>query len=377
MCLVVQGGNQLNSRNLFGTVIFALFVLAMGSAAALGQDDAAADRLVAGDGEDSPPSSCAGSCDVGCCPSCCPRWTASADFIILDRIGGGNQPLVVRVPHPGPPTAPGVEALNSSEFQQGFSGGPKLDLIRHGDSGYDLELSYFQIDGWSSDRSIGPDKPEDWLVMSAPGFLQTNQRLAIQSMDWDYATKLYNAELNVQWNPCDRVTMLAGFRWVNLSESLVGTLNPTTFPSEQSYWNFWNGTTTNNLYGFQIGADGKLWQRGRLSIGALVKAGIFDNNAEETTEISVIFKQQRTASATTNAAAFVGEAGLQCKYQLTNGLLLRAGYEAIWLQGVALAPQQVMENSVNARTITVQSLGVNCDSGVFYHGATAGLEYSF
>jgi hypothetical protein len=24
-----------------------------------------------------------------------------------------------------------------------------------------------------------------------------------------------------------------------------------------------------------------------------------------------------------------------------------------------------------------QALGVNCDSGVFYHGATAGLEYSF
>jgi hypothetical protein len=25
----------------------------------------------------------------------------------------------------------------------------------------------------------------------------------------------------------------------------------------------------------------------------------------------------------------------------------------------------------------VQALGVNCGSGVFYHGATAGLEYSF
>jgi len=25
----------------------------------------------------------------------------------------------------------------------------------------------------------------------------------------------------------------------------------------------------------------------------------------------------------------------------------------------------------------VQALGVNCSSGIFYHGATAGLEYSF
>ena len=102
---------------------------------------------------------------------------------------------------------------------------------------------------------------------------------------------------------------------------------------------FWNNTTTNNLYGFQIGADGKLLERGRFSIDGLVKAGIFDNNAEESTEISDA-KQQRPASASTNHAAFVGETGLQCQYQVTKGLLLKAGYEVIWLQGVALAPDR-------------------------------------
>ena len=45
-------------------------------------------------------------------------------------------------------------------------------------------------------------------------------------MAWDYASRLYNAELNVRWNPCARITMLAGFRWVNLSEDLQGTLPP-------------------------------------------------------------------------------------------------------------------------------------------------------
>jgi hypothetical protein len=216
--------------------------------------------------------------------------------------------------------------------------------------------------------------------MKAPGgFTQTNQapQLAKQAMVWDYATKLYNAELNVRWNPCCRVTMLAGFRWINLGENLMGTLNPTTFPSEQSYWYFWNTTTTNNLYGFQIGADGKLFERGRFSIDVLGKAGIFDNNAEQTTEVSVIAKQMRSGSTSTNHAAFVGETGLQCKYQVGRSLLLRAGYEAIWLQGVALAPGQVQETYVTVSPIGVQALGVNCNSGVFYHGATAGLEYSF
>ena len=168
--------------------------------------------------------------------------------------------------------------------------------------------------------------------------------------------------------------MLAGFRWINLSEKLVGALEPPTVRTEPP---FWNGTTTNNLYGFQIGADGKIFERGRFSIGVLAKAGIFDNNAEQTTAVSVIAKQVRSGSASTNHAAFVGETGLQCKYQVTERLLLRAGYEAIWLQGVALAPGQIQETCCVVAPMSVQALGVNCNSAVFYHGATAGLEYSF
>ena len=56
-------------------------------------------------------------------------------------------------------STPGVEALNANDFQQGFAGGPRLGLIRHGDSGYDFELTYFQIDGWSSVRTVGPYDP--------------------------------------------------------------------------------------------------------------------------------------------------------------------------------------------------------------------------
>ena len=70
--------------------------------------------------------------------------------------------------------------LNATDLHQGFSGGPQLDLIHHGDDGTDLEVSYFQIDGWNDAKSIGPiigpDGHPDWLVMRAPGdFLQTQE----------------------------------------------------------------------------------------------------------------------------------------------------------------------------------------------------------
>jgi hypothetical protein len=388
----------MKSCNLFGTVVCAILALATASAAALGQDAPTVHHFLVSYVDDSPPSFSqtttgqslsAGSCDVGDCQSyCSPRWTAAADCIILDRIGGGNRTLVETVPRTVKAidlfTTPGTAVLNSSDLQQGFAAGPSVDLIRHGDSGYDLELSFFQIGGWNNDRIYAPD-PADWLVMRAPGtwlagktpWIQTNQ-FTTQAMAWDYDSQLYNAELNMQWHPACQVTMLAGFRWVNLGEKLVGNLDPPLpqFPNEPP---FWTGTTTNNLFGLQIGADGKIFQRGRFSIDSLVKTGLYDNDAEATTGVSVIHKSVFTGSDSTNRAAFVGETGLQCKYQLSKGLLLRAGYEAIWLEGVALAPGQIQDSYTTTgwRTSTVQVLGVNCDSGVFYHGATAGVEYSF
>ena len=187
MWRIVPGGKQVNSRKLFAAVICAIFALPPICAVALGQNDPTADGWLTGDGKDSPPSfsettadqsQCAGCCDAGFGQSCCcPRWTASADFIILDRIGSVNQTLVERVPLKDDPfKTTGTEALNSNDFQQGFCGGPRLDLIRHGDNGYDVELLYFQIDGWSSFRGVGPDHPTDWLVMRAPGgFVQLNE----------------------------------------------------------------------------------------------------------------------------------------------------------------------------------------------------------
>ncbi len=323
------------------------------------------------DGEGSPPSFSQAPVDQS--QGAPPRWTISAEAIILNRIGNANRTLVERVPAtvplPNLATAPGTEALNSNDFRQGLSPGPRIGVIRHGDSGYDLEVLYFQTAGWSTTRSVGPDNPPDWLVMRAPGgFLQTQDH-SYQAMAWEYDTNLYNAEFNVRWNLYSRLTLLGGFRWVNLSENLRGSLIPSErFPP------FWNTTTTNNLFGLQIGADGKIWERGGFSINGLIKAGAYLNNTEESTGVS-IFKIVRPSTATTNQASFVGEIGLQCKYQLNQRLALKAGYEALWLEGVALAPGQIQQTYTTAPDI-VHSLGVK-GSGVFFHGATAGLECSF
>ena len=101
---------------------------------------------------------------------------------------------------------------------------------------------------------------------------------------------------------------------------------------------------------------------GRFSLGGLIKAGIFDNNAEQSTGVS-IEKVVYPSQATTNHAAFVSEAGLQLKYQVIEGLALKVGYEALWLDGVALAPGQIQETSSSTAVdgaCTWRQLRVRC-----------------
>ncbi len=376
-------------RQLSRTALCAISVLLTSSAVALGQNDPTADRLLTGNGENSPalsattadPRQDAGGEAVNLSPSSVsPRWTASGEFMIWDRIGTVSETLVSTYarrpsPIPIPPliVGQGTDRLYSDDLTQGFAGGPKVGLTYHADNGYEWEVSFFEIDGWNNAQSVASGKDLTPVFVAPGNFVQTTDH-AIQDMGWEYATRLYNAEINLRWDLCSRVTMLAGFRWVNLWEELQGTIEPSHRKSP-----FWDTTTRNNLDGIQIGEDWKIFNRGPFSLDGLVKAGIFDNNADETTGVS-IYRTVYWESASNNQLAFLGEIGLQCKYQATQRLLLKIGYEAMCLQGVALAPGQIPETSSHGKPVTdvyVRALGIDSGSGVFYHGATAGLEYAF
>ncbi len=339
------------SHKALGLILCSFLVLATSSAVASDNDDPEALRLFSSDTEDSesvPPGPAitqsksaeySGHGDLDCCRSrCCPRWTATADFIILDRIGNKSQTIL------GPltddeigPVDARADRLNSNDFAFGFAAGPRLSLIRQTQC-YDYEVLYFGIDGWSDTRFIPqPLNPASPLL-------------------FDWSSKLYNVELNMRWNPCCQVTMLAGFRWAELREDFVGgrVLDSEFLPTGDV-------KTNNDLYGFQVGADARLWECGCFSVNGLGKAGIYGNHAAQTSAFA-----EDVFRASTNHTAFIGELGLQARYQVTRRLALRAGYELLWLDGVAIAPAQ-LDNII----------GIDSNATVFYHGATAGLEFSF
>jgi hypothetical protein len=321
---------------------------------------------------------------------------------VLTRTGGVDQTLVGRVPGDTQWTAtnvPGVEALNSNQLS-GVSAGPKISLIYHGDSGISVEFSYFNIFDQRSTKTIGPTSPADWLVMQAPGTFWQTQDFAYQGMSWASKTNLFSAEANGRLDLSGKVTALAGFRWLQLNDTLQGTLTPpdqmepdwkpncipigpnsckiseigTGSTPAGTYSPFWTTTTTNNLYGIQIGVNAKMLDYGRFSVDGQIKAGLFDNHATQSTVVSMrklLFPSQ----ATTDHAAFVGEAGLNLKYRVSEGLAVKIGYKALWFAGVALAPGQIQETLTTPSSVT--ALGVNSASHALFQGATAGLEYSF
>jgi hypothetical protein len=95
-------------------------------------------------------------------------------------------------------------------------------------------------------------------------------------------------------------------------------------------------------------------------------------------------KELYPARATASGAAFVGEADLNATYQLGRGFALKAGYEAMWLDGLALAPGQISETyttspspSSPSTPISAIALGVNHHGAALFQGVTFGLAYSF
>ena len=214
----------------------------------------------------------------------------------MQRTAGTSRTLVERVPGTVPFnatfTTSGPEAFNSNQLHQGFAAGPKVSLTYRYDAGWSVEASYFNTSTASASNTTGPDNPADWLVMRAPGAFWQTQDFAYQGMSWTSSSNLYSAEINARRVLSRRVTVLAGVRWVQFNDRLVGTLTPAdqTAPTWKQtcptcdifhitaggtagdYPPFWTTSTTNNLYGLQIGAEGTLIEFDRLSLIGLLKA---------------------------------------------------------------------------------------------------------
>lgn len=343
--------------------------------------------------------------DNWCCPSwnccrpfcadpCC-SFYAQVQALFLQRVSGfSNQPIVVN-------SFPGASStfMSTSDLNSNFTPGVQATVGMPLGGGGAVEFDYFSL--FPANSSAVAVKTDPGAVFTFPGDVGGNVFLNMDRVQADYSSWINSFGVNFLCcsSCCDvccndygccqtgdgccqtqtgdqsgyaatgrqSFSWFGGFRYLNVGEKL-NIAGQGVVPGETGSYNI---RTSNNLYGVQLGARVRQTQ-GRFGWDATGQAGIFGNDAQQSQTVqdfppgSVL----RNVSSSQGGVAFVGQGNLSGLYALTNVWNLRAGYNVIWIEGLALAPDQLNFNFATAGS----GSQVNNNGGLFLHGVNVGLE---
>jgi hypothetical protein len=155
-------------------------------------------------------------------------------------------------------------------------------------------------------------------------------------------TKMESWEVNWRHQMFDQLSVLVGYREIHLGDNLHYAINSTVAFGEYDY--------SNKLRGVQIGVEWALLPRANpLQVNLSGKIGRYD------TGISGGISEFQ-GSNHTFIGSFVGsssqyawgsEAGVMVGYRLSDTVMVRAGYQALWLNDVGLASNAAARSLLN------------------------------
>ncbi len=282
-----------------------------------------------------------------------PRWSARVGAIFLQRSQPDSTPFIIN-------GNTGAQLINPSGFNFPFTAGVDAGLIRYGESA-DFDFRYFGANQSSASQGPINSGPGAQLAIPGAGVPATNP----STLTGFAVSSLNSVEANLRRNVSQNWTVLAGFRYVSFRDAMsANVFDPIS-----------HGTsviglgTTNNLFGVQIGASAILWTRNRFRLESAFKTGIYANGTDNSFSIattpgtSFIDRGQHDHTACVTDLNFVGV------YQITDRWAARAGYQLLWLSGVATAADQLHNINFTTATFTM-----NTSHTVFYEGAMVSLE---
>ncbi len=291
------------------------------------------------------------------------QWTARASVVYLLRDDPENLQYFQA---PG-----GNDAFNFSQFD--FDNEPGLDvsIFRELGGGQRIEARYLGL--WNVFDRVTVQVPPGL------GAINTNPPLPFgldpvnTLIHSGYDSELHSGELNYCLDESPGQTWIIGFRYLNIGEEFHADYDFATLPIEVD--NILE--VDNNLYGLQVGAEADLFSdwMGACRLIGFVKAGVYgaQSNYDYSYTQPPVFDLQGSNDDTD--IAFVGEAGLTLNRSIGYNTSLLLGYRLLWIDGVALAAEQIDNTSdslVNPVPVTVDNSG-----DLFYHGATLGVEYRY
>jgi hypothetical protein len=322
--------------------------------------------------------------DGGCAA---PRWFDFAiDYMMLKRDNTGRRTDFASLGPLGPIVL-SSDDLDFGSYQPGFRFTAALQLA----AANSLEFNYFGQFNYDASATVRSGNGAIFTAFSefgfAPpvvGFSETDM-LNFAQIHYNSAFDSFEINWRNRWvspNAWYQGSWTLGVRHFILDEKL-------RFSSASSFNGFQTNTvfvparfqfdvdTTNNLTGFQIGGDAWLCVLPGLRLGGELQAGVYGNHINANTTFgSNLIPGDFRDDLQRNDVAFIGQANLLATYRINYQWTLRGGYQFLFVDGVALAPENFNPQPAFVNNpFAPRTTFVNDDGNVFYHGWNVGLEY--
>lgn len=332
------------------------------------------------------------------------NWYARQDFVYMARVTGDSVKLTADYTLLQPNTGIPYESRYTAR-SLGFEPGGRLTLgrflCRDGKNrDHTLEFQFFGLFDWQRSGGITA-RSEDSLFALLDPFRSTNSQVggfnSAQSQQWTYDSEYDSYELNyvvAQRLGRDRLELLPNGEWVRKMSSqatsrYIGGVRVMTIGegfnwlSQADEVRNANGDVTraaanghyrvnvqNKLLGLQFGHE-MIFQRAKFYFDIRNRVGSFINYATQESDVVIVDPtygdQDRHEDGTRHDMAFMYDLSVSAAYHLRPNLAVRCGYEFMFLNQIALAPEQL--------TFTPPPNGrLNNGGAEFFHGFSLGLE---
>jgi len=177
----------------------------------------------------------------------------------------------------------------------------------------------------------------------------------------------------------------AGFRYINFHDNFLFSASPagTAIVGDPSELNY-SAATTNNLFGFQLGAGLSYCVTDRFTAYCISKCGIYDNSVTALQRVggtagnAVILNGPNTGedfvvrTAARDTLAVSGQFDLGARWAITNNWSANFGYRVLGLAGVATTDVNVQQSQFHD---VAGIASVNRNGTFLLHGLFAGATY--
>lgn len=304
------------------------------------------DRIWPADGDSTVGCGC--GCGCGPCQYYRPQLHLSGGYLYLAREHYRNSPIVTS-------TNTGDTILDTSDVEGDFESGFEVR-----GRWADFEVRYLRIT--SEDNFRIPASGASRIRYMGDDYFST--------LVLDHETELQSAEVNLLCsNPCENVRLSYGFRYLQLEEDLAASFPGFTGSIFTS--------THNDLYGLQLGVEVDLWTTAQrcCSLVCAYKAGVFyaDSNLDIFPNAAGVALLGSTSDSS-ERGAFVAELGLLMRLQVTRRMSFDAGYNLLYLSGVALVGDQPQSGDLQPGLPATSSIE---NGDLLFHGLMTRATFSF